>query len=97
MKLSFKGTAIAAGLLWGGAILLVGLINLARPEYGTGFLTMMNSVYPWFHSTHNFASVVIGTTDGLLDGAVAGLLFTWLYNTTLDVSGKMQTLQGRHT
>jgi hypothetical protein len=97
MKLSFKGTAIAAGLLSGGAILLVGLINLARPEYGTGFLTMMNFIYPWFHSTHNFASVVIGTIDGLIDGAAAGLLFTWLYNTTLDLGSKAQTLQGHHT
>jgi len=97
MRLSIQGTAIAAGLLWGGALLLVGLINLARPEYGTHFLAVMNSVYPWFHSTHNFASVAIGAIDGLIDGVVAGCLFTWLYNTTLDVSGKMQALQGRHT
>ncbi|MGA7921594.1 MAG: hypothetical protein WCA38_18185 [Candidatus Acidiferrales bacterium] len=97
MRLSIKGTAIAAGLLWGGAILLVGLINLARPEYGMNFLTMMNSVYPWFHSSHNVASVVIGTIDGVIDGAVAGLLFTWLYNTTLDLGGNAQTLQGHHT
>ncbi len=97
MRLSIKGTAIAAGLLWGGAILLVGLINLARPEYGMNFLAMMNSVYPWFHSSHNVASVVIGTIDGVIDGAVAGLLFTWLYNTTLDLGSKVQTLQGHHT
>jgi hypothetical protein len=97
MKLSFKSMAIAAGLLWGGAILFVSLINLARPEYGMNFLAMMNSVYPWFHSSHSFASVVIGTIDGAIDGAIAGLLFTWLYNTSLDLSSKAQTLQGRHT
>ena len=97
MRLSIKGTAIAAGLLWGGALLLVGLINLARPEYGMNFISMMSSVYPWFHSSHNFASVVIGTIDGLVDGAVAGCLFGWLYNTMLDVSGKVQALQGHHT
>lgn len=97
MRLSIKGTAIASGLLWGGAILLVELINLARPEYGMNFLTMMNSVYPWFHSSHRVASIVIGAIDGLIDGAVAGLLFTWLYNTTLDLSSKTQTLEGRHS
>jgi hypothetical protein len=97
MRLSIKGTAIAAGLLWGGAILVVGLINLARPEYGMSFLTMMNSVYPWFHSSHTFASVVIGTIDGFIDGAMAGCVFGWLYNGMLDLSGKVQTLEGRHT
>ena len=97
MRLSIKGTAIAAGLLWGGAILLVGIINLAKPEYGTNFLTMINSVCPWFHSSHTFSSVVIGTIDGLIDGAVAGCLFGWLYNTILDLSSKAQTLQERHT
>jgi hypothetical protein len=97
MRLSIKGTAIAAGLLWGGALLLVGLINLARPGYGTNFISMMSSVYPWFHSTHTFASVVIGTIDGFIDGAIAGCLFGWLYNLMLDFSTKVQSLQGHHT
>ncbi|MGB9066927.1 MAG: hypothetical protein WCC21_00030 [Candidatus Acidiferrales bacterium] len=97
MRLSITGTAIAAGLLWGGAILLVGLINLAKPEYGMDFLAMMNSVYPWFHSSHTLSNVAIGAIDGILDGAVAGCLFGWLYNAMLDVSSKMQSLQGRHT
>jgi hypothetical protein len=97
MRLSIKGMGIACGLLWGGAILLVGLINLARPMYGLTFLTMMTSVYPWFHSSHTVASVVIGTIDGLIDGAIAGCLFGWLYNTMLDLNSKAQTLQGRQT
>lgn len=97
MKLSIRGMATAGGLLWGGAILLVGLVNLARPTYGMDFLTMMTSVYPWFHSSHTVTSVVIGTIDGLIDGAIAGCLFAWLYNTMLDLSSKAQTLQGRHT
>jgi hypothetical protein len=97
MRLSIRSMAIAGGLLWGGAILLVGLVNLATPAYGMDFLTMMTSVYPWFHSSHTVASVVIGTIDGLIDGAIAGCLFAWLYNTMLDLSSKAQTLQGRHT
>ena len=80
MRLSLKGMTIAAGLLWGGAILFLGLINLVRPTYGVNFLQAISSVYPWFHASRSFVDVVIGTIDGLIDGAIAGLLFGWLYN-----------------
>jgi len=80
MRLSLKATAIAAGLMWGGAILLVGLMNLADPRYGINFIQMTSSVYPWFHPVRNIANVIIGTVDGLIDGAIAGLLFALLYN-----------------
>ncbi|MGC0774128.1 MAG: hypothetical protein WB543_14440 [Candidatus Acidiferrum sp.] len=80
MRLSLKGMAVAGGLLWGGAILFVELINLVRPTYGVSFLEVIGSVYPLFHVSRSFAAVVIGTIDGLIDGAIAGLLFAWLYN-----------------
>lgn len=80
MRLSIQGSAAAAGLLWGGCILCVGLINLAVPSYGANFLRVMSSVYPFFHSSRTFGDVVIGAIDGLIDGAVAGVLFAWLYN-----------------
>jgi hypothetical protein len=72
--------AISGALLWGGALLFVGLINLARPAYGVTFLQMMSSIYPWFHASRTFGDVVIATVDGLVDGAVAGFLLAWLYN-----------------
>jgi len=81
MRLSIQGLAIAAGLLWGGALLCVGLTNLASPSYGMSFLQVMSSVYPFFHASRTIGDVVIGTVDGLVDGAIAGFLFTWLYNT----------------
>lgn len=80
MKLSLKGMTLAAALLWGGCILFVGLLNLAIAGYGTSFLQMMSSVYPWFHASRSFGDVVIGTIDALVDGAFAGLIFAWLYN-----------------
>lgn len=80
MQLSYKGLAIAAGLLWGGAILFVGLINLGVPAYGMHFLEGVSSVYPWFHASRTFGDLVIGTLDGCVDGAIAGLIFAWLYN-----------------
>jgi hypothetical protein len=80
VRLSVKAMAIAAGLLWGGGILFVGLINLLFPSYGTNFIQLTSSVYPWFHDTRSVSNVVIGTVDGLIDGAIAGLLLGWLYN-----------------
>lgn len=80
MRLSLKGMAVAGGLLWGGAILFVEFINLVRPTYGVSFLEVIGSVYPFFHVSRSFAAVVIGTFDGLIDGAIAGFLFAWLYN-----------------
>lgn len=72
--------AISGGILWGAAILLVGLINLTDPNYGVNFLQMTSSVYPWFHTTHTLSSVLIGTIDGAVDGALAAMIFAGIYN-----------------
>ena len=83
MKVSLRAVAIAAGMLWGGAILFLGLINLASPSYGLSFLQMVSSVYPGFHVSRTIGDVLTGTVYALIDGAVAGLVFGWLYNLSL--------------
>ena len=80
MRLSMKGMIAASALLWGGCILFVGLLNLAMPTYALNFLQAISSVYPWFHASHTFGDVIIGTIDALIDGAFAGFFFAWLYN-----------------
>ena len=80
MRLSAKALAIASGLLWGGCLFLVGIVNLAIPSYGADFLRGMGSVYPGFYSSRTFWDVLLGTVYGLVDGAIAGWLFGWLYN-----------------
>ena len=80
MQLSLKALAIAFGLLWGGLLLMVGLIHLAAPSYGSAFLYGMSSVYPGFRATGTFFDVLVGTIYGTIDGAVAGAIFGWLYN-----------------
>jgi hypothetical protein len=79
MRLSLRATMLAGGFLWGGAVLMISLINHVRPDYGLSFVQMMSSVYPRFH-TSNIGGILLGTLDGLVDGALAGLLFAWLYN-----------------
>jgi len=80
MRLSLRGMVVAAAVMWGGAILLVGLMNIVRPTYGINFLQMTSSVYPWFHSAHSLRNVLIGTIDGAIDGAIAALIFVGIYN-----------------
>jgi len=72
--------AIAAGALWGGGVLFVGLVNLAIPSYGLSFLQMLSSVYPGFHASRTMGDVLTGTGYAFVDGAIKGLLFSWLYN-----------------
>ncbi|MFZ0634671.1 MAG: hypothetical protein WA755_01135 [Candidatus Acidiferrales bacterium] len=80
MRFSIRAIAVAGGIVWGGAILFVGLVNLVAPGYGMNFLQMMSSIYPWIHATHGLERVAIGTVAGLIDGAIAAVIFAWLYN-----------------
>jgi hypothetical protein len=80
MKLSISAIALTMGLLGAGCMLLVGLINLATPAYGTDFLRMMSSVYPGFHDSRTLLSVLIGTVYGFADGAIGGLVFASIYD-----------------
>lgn len=73
MRLSLKSMAVAG-------VLLVALLNLARPSYGLSFLQMISSVYPGFHVSRTIGDVLVGTGYAVLDGAIAALIFGWLYN-----------------
>ncbi len=79
MGLSIRSFAFTCALLWGGCLLVVGLINLAAPSYGDEFLRMMSSVYPGADTARTMGSVVIGAIYGLVDGALFGCVFGWLY------------------
>jgi hypothetical protein len=79
MKLSIKGLALAAGVFWGGMVLLVAIAN-AWWGYGAAFLTLVDSLYPGYHAGTGIASIFVGTIYALLDGLVAGTILAWLYN-----------------
>ena len=59
MKLSVKALAITSGLVWSGGILACGLINLAAPSYGGGFLKLISSVYPGFRNARTVPDVFV--------------------------------------
>ena len=80
MRLSARALAISFGLIWGGCLFLVGLINLAAPSYGADFLHGMGSVYPGFYHVRTFLDVLLGTVYGFIDGVIGGWILGWLYN-----------------
>jgi membrane protease YdiL (CAAX protease family) len=80
MRLSIKGLALASGILWGVAMLGMGLGNLIWSSYGQQFLQTMASAYPGYHATRSIAEVIVGTLYGFVDGFIAGAVLAWLYN-----------------
>ncbi len=79
MKLSVKALAITAGVVWGASVLLVGIGNLIWPGYGQALLELASSLYPGY-TIGGFGSVIVATLYALLDGAIVGAVFAWLYN-----------------
>lgn len=80
MKLDIKGMAITLGLVWGAAVLLVGIANLIWPNYGRAFLELVASIYPGYTAGASAGQLIVGTLYGLVDGAVGGAVIAWLYN-----------------
>jgi len=68
MRLSRKAMSFVSALLWGASILVVCLLHLAVPTYGTGFLEGISSVYPGFHGAKSLADSLLGTGYAIADG-----------------------------
>ena len=79
-KVSLKAITLSSAILWGFAMLFVGLIHMAAPSYGGDFLRIMSSVYPGADTAPTLARVLLGTLYGFVDGGVAGCLFGLLYS-----------------
>jgi len=80
MRLNIFAFSVAAGLLWGGIVLMVAVANLVWPEYGVAFLELTASIYPGYAPGTGPGSVITGTLYGLADGTIGGAIFGWLYN-----------------
>ena len=80
MSLNIKALALTTACIWGGCLFLTGLANLAFPAYGLAWLRLAASIYPGYQGPAGLGSVILVTAYGLVDGAVGGMLFGWLYN-----------------
>lgn len=80
MRFNVIALSATVALFWGGAILVVASANLIWPTYGRAFLELAASIYPGYHPSPAIGSIITGTLYGLVDGAIAGAVFGWLYN-----------------
>jgi hypothetical protein len=87
VALNTKALTLTAAILWGGCFLIVGLANLAFPPYGDAWLQLGASIYPGYHGPSGFGSVIVVTLYAVLDGAICGCVFGWLYNTLAGSKG----------
>ena len=76
-KLDAKRLGMSLGVLWGAAVLVMGLAA-AYADYGASFVNFMGSLYPGYDAT--VSGSVIGGIIGFVDGGICGYLIAWLYN-----------------
>jgi hypothetical protein len=80
VRLDIKALALAAGILWGVAVLGVALANLIWPSYGGVFLGGLASVYPGYRGERSVTDALVVTGYAFVDGGIAGAVLAWLYN-----------------
>jgi hypothetical protein len=80
MRLNVTAVAASSAILWALAMFVTGLANMIWPPYGQAFLQVMDSIYPGYQATASFGQVIVGSLYGLVDAAVGGAVFAWLYN-----------------
>ena len=77
MKLNIKAFALACGLVWGFGILFLTWWIIAL-DGATGEVPFLGRV----HRGYNISPLgsIIGFAWALIDGAIGGAIFAWLYN-----------------
>jgi hypothetical protein len=76
MKLDVKAFSLAAGILWGAAVLL---ITLAAVWRGAGMhVGLLAGIYPGYQVS--YLGSIAGLVYGFVTGAILAALLAWLYN-----------------
>ena len=79
-KLNPKAFGLAFGILWGGGVLLMGLLALAC-SWAQPFVNVLSIMYVGYSAS--IVGILIGTAWGFVDAFIGGAVFAWLYNKLL--------------
>lgn len=77
MKLNVKAFAVAFGITWGVGLFFLTWWIIAF-EGATGEVTFIGRLYRGYNISP--LGSLIGLGWGLVDGAIGGAIFAWLYN-----------------
>lgn len=80
MRFDIRALALSCAILWGGATLVVALVNLFCGGYGQSFLEMLASCYPGYHAVRSIGQVAVVAVYACVDGLMGGVIFGCLYN-----------------
>ena len=76
-RLSPLALGLAAGVLWGVSILIMGLIATYY-AYGRPFVEAMSVMYTGYEAS--IKGSFLGGAMGFIDAFIGALIFAWLYN-----------------
>jgi len=71
--------AFVIGIVWGAALLLLGIATLYTQTYGHKFLDLFGSIYPGVEAA-SWKGALLGGVWGFADGFVGTLIIVGLYN-----------------
>jgi hypothetical protein len=80
MRISIKALTFVTAVIWAGCVLFVIIVHSISVSYGGAFLGLVSSIYPGFHGSGTPGDMILGVGYALVDGAVGGAVFGWLYN-----------------
>ena len=80
MKLDLGALPISLAVVWLASVFITGVGHSIWPGYGRSFLLVLASIYPGFSASGSFGDAIVGSLYALVDAAVIGFIFGWLYN-----------------
>ena len=69
--------ALTLGIVWGAALLLIGIVTAYTDKYGHDFVEVCGSIYYGYGPGHGAA--FIGLAWGFADAFIGTLIVVWLY------------------
>ncbi len=76
-KLDIKAFGLTAGILWGVAMIIIGVADIYT-SWADSFGAIMSSAYIGYSPT--WVGSLIGGVWGFIDAFIGGIIFAWLYN-----------------